>query len=117
MDTYKFAELLKEELVVDIGATEIPETPSLGLFSTNSPFQTSLADFIIMRNVGEGKLSTMFEAERIKDGKVYIIKSFHNKDNPNWDWPLNEVRMIASLDHPFISTFKEAFFESFDQHS
>mgnify|MGYP006893276037 CR=1 FL=1 len=38
MDTYKFAELLKEELVVDIGATEIPETPSLGLFSTNSPF-------------------------------------------------------------------------------
>ena len=63
--------------------------------------------------IGEGAYSTVYRVKRISDGAEYAMKkvkmvklSEREKQNA-----LNEVRILASIQHPNIIGYKEAFFE------
>ena len=63
--------------------------------------------------IGEGAYSQVFRVKRISDGADYAMKkvkmmklSEREKQNA-----LNEVRILASIQHPNIIGYKEAFFE------
>ena len=62
---------------------------------------------------GEGSFSEVYRVKRKSDGAVYAMKkvkmgklSAKEKDNS-----LNEVRILASINHPNVIGYKEAFFE------
>jgi NIMA (never in mitosis gene a)-related kinase 1/4/5 len=73
----------------------------------------SIAQFEILGKLGEGAFSTVFKVRRRSDNEIYAMKkvkfnplSAREKDNA-----LNEVRILASFDHPNIIAYKEAFFD------
>ena len=73
----------------------------------------SLQDFQILNKLGDGTYSTVFKAKRISDGQDYAIKkvkmaALSEKEKLN---ALNEVRLLASINNPYIVGFKEVFFE------
>ena len=62
---------------------------------------------------GEGSFSEVYRVKRKSDGAVYAMKivkmgklSAKEKENA-----LNEVRILASVNHPNVIGYKEAFFE------
>lgn len=73
----------------------------------------SLRDFVILTKIGDGAYSSVWKAKRISDGKHYAIKKvkmdqLSQKEKEN---ALNEVRILASIQHPTIISYKEAFIE------
>jgi NIMA (never in mitosis gene a)-related kinase len=69
--------------------------------------------FQILNKLGEGAFGQVFKVKRISDGDIYAMKkvkvlalSAKEKDNA-----LNEVRILASINHINLVGFKEAFFE------
>lgn len=74
----------------------------------------SLSDFDQLEQLGEGAYSLVFRVRRKTDRKIYALKkvrmhSLKDKEQAN---ALNEVRILASLDHPNIVAYKEAFIDS-----
>jgi|TARA_B110001450_G_C17271824_1_gene339813 NIMA (never in mitosis gene a)-related kinase len=74
---------------------------------------TKIGDFVVASKLGSGAFSEVFKCVRKSDGKTYALKkvkmqklSAKEKENA-----LNEVRILASLNHPNIAGYKEAFFE------
>lgn len=62
---------------------------------------------------GEGAFSTVYKVRRLTDGQQYALKrvkilKLSDKEQEN---ALNEVRILASLRHPNVIGYKEAFFE------
>lgn len=73
----------------------------------------SLRDFEILSEIGEGAYSKVFKVLRKSDHEVYAlkkvrIKSLKKKEKIN---ALNEIRILASISHPNIISYKEAFFD------
>lgn len=67
--------------------------------------------------LGEGAYSQVYRVKRISEGTEYAMKkvkmvklSEREKQNA-----LNEVRILASIQHPNIIGYKEAFFEESTQ--
>ena len=63
--------------------------------------------------IGEGAYSEVYKVKRISDGNVYALKKvkmgkLSTKEKEN---ALNEVRILASVNHETIIGYKEAFFE------
>lgn len=74
----------------------------------------SLEDFDILDQLGEGAYSAVFRVRRKSDRHIYALKKVRmqglkDKEQSN---ALNEVRILASLDHPNIVAYKEAFIDS-----
>ena len=74
---------------------------------------TKMSDFIISSKLGTGAFSEVFKCVRKSDKQTYALKkvkmqklSAKEKENA-----LNEVRILASVNHPNIAGYKEAFFE------
>ena len=74
---------------------------------------SSMKDFMLLAKIGEGAYSDVFKVKRISDSKVYALKkvkmgglSIKEKENA-----LNEVRILASINHETIIGYKEAFIE------
>merc|ERR1712156_1119470 len=72
-----------------------------------------MSDFIIERKLGEGSFSEVYRVRRKSDGSVYAMKKVKMgkltaKEKEN---SLNEVRILASINHPNVIGYKEAFFE------
>eukprot|EP00349_Pseudokeronopsis_sp_Brazil_P000489 CAMPEP_0202963694 /NCGR_PEP_ID=MMETSP1396-20130829/7709_1 /ASSEMBLY_ACC=CAM_ASM_000872 /TAXON_ID= /ORGANISM="Pseudokeronopsis sp., Strain Brazil" /LENGTH=158 /DNA_ID=CAMNT_0049685129 /DNA_START=13 /DNA_END=489 /DNA_ORIENTATION=+ len=66
-----------------------------------------------MQKLGEGAFSQVFKVKRKNDGAEYAMKKvkmmkLSEKEKQN---ALNEVRILASIQHPNIIGYKEAFFE------
>lgn len=90
----------------------------LGKF-TNTPF---LPDYDIILpqtwltyplTIGEGSFSEVYQVIRKSDQAVYAMKKvkmqkLSSKEKEN---ALNEVRILASINHPNVIGYKEAFFE------
>ncbi len=73
----------------------------------------SLAHFEELGKVGEGAYSQVFRVKRIRDGYIYALKkvkfvSLSEKEKQN---ALNEVRLLASVNHPNVISYKEAFID------
>lgn len=67
----------------------------------------------MLAQVGEGAYSQVFRVRRRRDQKVYALKkvkilSLSDKEKQN---ALNEVRLLASISHPNVISYKEAFMD------
>lgn len=66
-----------------------------------------------MSHPGEGAYSVVYKVKRVTDGEEYALKKIKlldlkEKEREN---ALNEVRLLASIRHPNVVCYKEAFFE------
>lgn len=73
----------------------------------------SLKDFDIESLLGDGAYSTVYKVKRKEDGKIYGLKKvkisgLSEKERLN---ALNEVRILASVKHPNVIAYKEAFLD------
>ena len=73
----------------------------------------SLKDFKIEKLLGKGAFGSVWIVTRIEDGTKYAMKrvkiaQMNQKDKEN---ALNEIRILASLDHPNVIAYHEAFFD------
>jgi len=73
----------------------------------------SLSDFKQLSLLGEGAYSAVYKVLRLADNEVYALKkvklpSLSDKEKQN---ALNEVRLLASVQHDNVVAYKEAFFD------
>jgi len=73
----------------------------------------SLADFQIVKRLGEGAYSSVYHVKRIVDEQIYALKKvkmvkLSDKEKEN---ALNEVRILASINHKCICAYHEAFID------
>jgi NIMA (never in mitosis gene a)-related kinase len=73
----------------------------------------SASDFDILDKLGDGAYSTVYRVKRRSDGQLYALKKvkfgpLKDKEKEN---ALNEVRLLASIVHPNIIGYKEAFID------
>lgn len=73
----------------------------------------NISNFNILKKLGEGSFSEVFRVIRKSDNAEYAMKkvkmgklSAKEKENA-----LNEIRILASINHPNVIGFKEGFFE------
>ena len=73
----------------------------------------SLNNFIIGKPLGKGAFGSVCLVTRKEDQKVYAMKSINigKLDFQEKEAALNEVRILASLNHPNIIGYKEAFYD------
>jgi len=74
---------------------------------------TSLTDFKQLALLGEGAYSAVYKVLRLADNEIYALKkvklpSLSDKEKQN---ALNEVRLLASVKHPNVVAYKEAFWD------
>lgn len=77
----------------------------------------SLKDYQILSKIGDGSYSQVFQVRRLADNQTYALKkvklaSLKEKEKRN---ALNEIRILASIHHPNIISYKEAFFDEESQ--
>ena len=70
-------------------------------------------NFEIIKKLGTGSFSEVFKVLRISDGVEYAMKKvkldkLSKKDREN---ALNEIRILASVNHKNVISYKEAFFD------
>ena len=75
--------------------------------------QTTLDDFIIEKVIGKGSFGSVYLVKRKADNKLYALKSvflekLNKKEKEN---SVNEVRLLASVSHPNVIGYKEAFLD------
>ena len=71
----------------------------------------SINDFVILSKIGEGAFSSVHRVKRKSDGLEYALKKvklgdLKEKEKEN---ALNEVRILASINHPNIISYKDTF--------
>ena len=73
----------------------------------------SLNNFIIGKNLGKGAFGSVCLVTRKEDKKLYAMKSINigKLDKQEIEAALNEVRILASLNHPNIIGYKDAFYD------
>lgn len=74
---------------------------------------TSLKDFRQMALLGEGAYSAVYKILRLSDNKIYALKkvklpNLSEKEKQN---SLNEVRLLASIQHENVIGYKESFYD------
>ena len=72
---------------------------------------TSITDFKIEKVIGKGSFGNVYLVQRKKDKKIYALKTvilekLNKKEQEN---SVNEVRILASINHPNVIGYKEAF--------
>ncbi len=73
----------------------------------------SLKDFEILKLLGKGSFSEVFKVKRISDGQEYAMKKvkLYKLGKKEQENALNEIRILASVDHKNVIGYKEAFFD------
>ena len=73
----------------------------------------SLNDFIVGKFLGKGAFGSVCLVTRKADKKIYAMKSINigKLDTSQREASLNEIRILASLNHPNIIGYKEAFYD------
>ena len=74
---------------------------------------TSLDDFEIQKTLGKGTFGSVYLVTRKKDNKIYAIKSviLEKLSKKQQENSLNEVRILASINHQNVIGYKEAFWD------
>ena len=70
-------------------------------------------DFTIQKTLGRGSFGSVYLVLRKKDQKIYALKTviFENLTKRDQENSLNEVRILASINHPNVIGYKEAFWD------
>jgi len=73
----------------------------------------SLNDFEVIKRLGEGAYSSVYHVRRLLDNQAYALKKvkmgkLSDKEKEN---ALNEVRILASIQHKSICAYHEAFID------
>lgn len=73
----------------------------------------SIKDFQVVVKLGEGAYSSVYKVKRLADNAEYALKrvklgNLSEKEKQN---ALNEVRILASIRHPNIIGYREAFLD------
>ena len=73
----------------------------------------SLKEFEKLKRIGNGSYSSVYKVRRQVDDKEYALKKvkmtgLSEKEKEN---TLNEVRFLASINHPNVISYKEAFID------
>ena len=73
----------------------------------------SLNDFELGKILGKGAFASVILVTRKVDRKIYAMKRINiaKMDQSEREGALNEIRILASLSHPNIIGYKEAFFD------
>lgn len=73
----------------------------------------TFSNFEIFEKLGHGAFSIVYKVRRISDGQFYAMKSINlgNISVYERQKALNEVRLLASIEHPNIVQYKECFLE------
>ena len=73
--------------------------------------------FQIISKIGEGAYSTVYMVKRLEDEKIYALKKVKIKDLSKKEKSnaLNEIRILASVNSPYIIAYKESFIDDKDQ--
>jgi NIMA (never in mitosis gene a)-related kinase 1/4/5 len=63
--------------------------------------------------LGDGAYSSVYKAKRIADGEIYALKKvkLHHLSDKEKENAINEVRILASIKHNNIISYKESFLE------
>ena len=74
---------------------------------------TSLKDFKKEKIIGQGSFGSVYLVRRLEDNKLYAMKTvildkLEKKEQEN---SVNEVRILASINHPNVIGYKEAFWD------
>ena len=74
---------------------------------------SSMKDFDIVKVLGKGSFGSVYLVRRKEDKKIYALKSvilekLNKKEQQN---SVNEVRILASVNHPNVIGYKEAFWD------
>ena len=77
---------------------------------------SSMNDFNIEKILGKGSFGSVYLVRRKEDHKIYALKSVYieklnKKEQQN---SVNEVRILASVNHPNVIGYKEAFWDEKD---
>jgi NIMA (never in mitosis gene a)-related kinase 1/4/5 len=69
--------------------------------------------FIIHEKLGDGSYSTVYKCTRKSDNLPYAMKQVKimGLSDREKEAAINEVRILASIESPFIAGYKEAFFD------
>ena len=73
----------------------------------------SLRDYLFLDKLGEGAYSTVWKVKRNYDQAVFALKKVRmnklgEKEKRN---ALNEVRILSSIESPFVIQYQDAFFD------
>lgn len=74
----------------------------------------SISNFELLERVGEGAFAHVYKVRRRSDGEIYALKKvqlMQLKDKER-EMALNEVRLLASISHPNVIAYKEAFVDT-----
>lgn len=74
----------------------------------------SIKDFDILNELGKGTFGSVYKVKRKKDNEIYALKKVYmNKlKQKEKDNSLNEVRILASINHPNVIAYKDAFYDN-----
>ena len=74
---------------------------------------TSMNDFYIEKILGRGSFGSVYLVRRKQDQKIYALKTvtFEKLNKRDQENSLNEVRILASINHPNVIGYKEAFWD------
>ena len=77
----------------------------------------SVSNFIILSEIGKGSFGSVYKVKRKIDNEIYAMKKVHlaylsEKEIQN---ALNEIRILASINHQNIISYKEAFYSDYDK--
>lgn len=71
-------------------------------------------NFIVIEKIGKGAFSNVYKTKRLEDGKLYALKrvSLKKLKEKELQNTLNEIRILASVKHPNIIGYRDAFIDS-----
>ena len=77
---------------------------------------SKISDFEKVKELGKGSFGSVYLVRRKEDNKIYALKSVYleklnKKEQQN---SVNEVRILASVNHPNVIGYKEAFWDEKD---
>ena len=72
----------------------------------------SLSNYEVQKVLGKGSFGTVIKVKDKKDGFIYAMKRINlNINDEEIQASLNEIRLLYSLNHPNIISYKEAFYD------
>ncbi len=77
----------------------------------------SLNNFQTLGKLGEGAYSSVYKVRRLTDGNEYALKKVRmlNLSEKEKENALTEVRILASVNSPYVISYKEAFVDEASQ--